>query len=611
MRLRPPLFALIAGFVLTFAYPRWNEGWVVWFWMLPLLYALWGWQQPLPAPGLKGRVQKDPVPTRWQRLKRGFGLAYIAGLAFFIPNLHWVRHSSRVISGARDNTWIGWGPELMGMGAVIGLALYLSLYWGLWGAFAATIGKPRINIDGNPDEGDNGKLFSVSLESLRSAFLCAAAWVACEWLRSVVFTGFGWNGLAVPLWKTRALIQSVEFVGVIGLSFLPAFVAVIVWNTVLRFRQEVRTSRVRPHADFFFAVSLMLLNAGYGAKCLVEKPQPGIKVNLALVQLNIGQQEKWEGRAEIDAAFDIYEQYGRQTELALGLRPDLVIWPESALSFPFHDPNHVPFLNDVLALGDYSLLTGADILMPNQPNYTGAALMRGRFENHQIYRKVHLVPFGEYLPLRHAPGMNALLGNVIAGDFHSGDSTEPLMLQKPSGVQIIPLICFEDTVGRLARKFARNEPQLIVNMTNDGWFLHSEANEQHLSNAVFRAVELRRPMVRACNTGVTCVIDKYGRIPQGGMLQDASGSPFVRSVLSREVYLAPNPGLTIYARFGDVFSIGMLAITGLAVVGRMFRKKKIERPKPKSVFGEYVEPEEDEDKEKDERKDEGKTRPKS
>ncbi|RBP44637.1 apolipoprotein N-acyltransferase [Roseimicrobium gellanilyticum] len=577
MRIPPFLAALAAGFILVFAYPGWNHGWLVWLWMLPLLYALWGWdnkEPAAPAAPANGKPPKRRSPA-W----RGFRLAYLAGLAFFIPNLNWVRHSSRVISGASDNSWAGLGPELMGMGAVVGLSIYISLYWGLWGAFAATIGRPRISPEGNTTPGDSGKLFSVSLESLRAAFLCAAAWVACEWLRGIVFTGFGWNGLGIALWKTKLLIQGAEFVGVTGLSFMPVFVVCIFWNTQLRFRQEVRTSRVRPHADFFCAVALVLLNAGYGMQHLMEQPKTDvIPLKVALVQGNIGQQEKWDGRRYEDVGDSIYNLYGKLTVQAVMGNPDekpqLVIWPESALPFPFHDPNHVDFLNDILGIADYSLLTGADILIPMQPNYTGASLMRGNFNNHQLHRKVHLVPFGEYLPLRNFPGMDALLGGVIMGDFQSGPSTEPLKLEEPAGVQLMPLICFEDTVGRLARKFVREAPQLLVNLTNDGWFLHSEENEQHLANAVFRCIELRRPMVRACNTGITCFLDDKGRIPNGGLMWNEKDGYFYKGILKQTVNLEKSPPMTVYARFGDVFSIAMLVIMGVAILVAVVRKRR-------------------------------------
>ena len=546
-----PLLAIASGIILTLAFPRWNLSLAVWVWMFPLLYALWS-------------------SCGERKLGRSFGLGWLAGLAFFLPNLAWVRHSSRVIAGAEDETWVGWGPELMGFGAVLGLSVYLALYWGLWAAFAATVGRPRISADGRPAAGDAGRLFSSSLESLRSAFLTAGAWAACEWLRGIVFTGFGWNGLGVALHSQTALIQSADLVGVTGLSFLPVFTACILYNNILRFRQEVRTSRVRPHADFWLASALVLLNFGYGALKLSQSNGETVSLRVLLVQLNVPQWLKWEGRSDPRIGDDLYQGHGRLTQIgAVASPPDLVIWPESALSAPFHDPNHIPFLNDVLALGDFSLLTGADILAPNEPAYTGAALMRGSFDNHQLHRKVHLVPFGEYLPLRGVPGVEALLGGVLPGDFESGTSIEPLVLEKPAGIQLIPLICFEDTVGRLARKFIRPVPQLLVNLTNDGWFLQSHENEVHLVNALFRCIELRRPMARACNTGVTCFIDAQGRIGKGDLLADPrSGSPFIKGTL---------PETTFYARFGDAFSVTLLFLCAAAAAASFIKRRRAVR----------------------------------
>ena len=184
------------------------------------------------------------------------------------------------------------------------------------------------------------------------------------------------------------------------------------------------------------------------------------------------------------------------------------------------------------------------------------------------------MPFGEYLPLRNVPGMELLLGGVIQGDFAAGKSTEPMILARPDGVQIIPLVCFEDTIGRLARKFVRDAPQLIVNMTNDGWFLQSEENEVHLANAKFRCVELRRPMARACNTGVTCFVDALGRIGKHDTLRDPkTGSYFLKGALPKEIFLPKNPIMTFYARHGDVFSISMLAVMLGAVSWRKMNRR--------------------------------------
>lgn len=505
--------------------------------------------------------------------KRGcrFVPGFIAGLSFFIPNLSWVRHSSRVINGAVDDRWMGWPAEMMGWGAVLALGVYLSLYWGLWSAFAATIGRPRIG-----EISKDARMMSFSIESLRSAFLNAAAWTGLEWLRGMLLTGFPWNGLGVPLASELALVQAADVVGVTGLSFMPVFCSCIMWNTVLRFREEARTARVRPHLDFFCAVALVLADFIYGFRILsAPLSKDTIPLRVVLVQQNIAQATKW-GHSHDE---DIYHGYGRLTKLfagnAAGQSRDLVIWPESALPLPFHHPGHVDFLNDVLALGDFSLLTGVDIIETGKPNYTGAALMRGLVSNHQLYRKIRLVPFGEYLPLRSFPLMEKMLGDILPGDFASGDSTEPLKLEKPDGVQIIPLICFEDTFGRHARLFVREAPQLLVNCTNDGWFLRSEENEQHLANARFRCIELRRPMARAANTGVSCVIDADGRIRPENRLADAkTGSVFIKGALPREILLLKNPPLTFYARYGDLFSVTMLVAAMAAVILEKFRSHK-------------------------------------
>jgi apolipoprotein N-acyltransferase len=528
--------------------------------MLPLLIALW-----------TGDVPAKPRKRWW----RGFRLGYIAGLAFFIPNLAWVRHSSRVIGGARGDEWMGWPVELMGWAAVLALSGFIALYFALWGGFAVTIGRPRIveiaNQKMEASKIAGGALFSFSLESLRSAFLCAAMWAGMEWLRGIVLTGFPWNGLGVPLASQLAMIQSADIVGANGLSFLPVFCSCIAYNTVLRFREEARTSRVRPHLDFFCAVGLVLLNFIYGFRIL-SGPQPKgtIPLRVLLVQLNMGQVERWSGRH----TDDIYRSLESLTQpLAKVNNSDLVVWPESSLPAALHHEYNMGFFDGLLADAQYSLLTGVDIIRPGEPNYTGAALFYRGFEGLQIYRKTQLVPFGEYLPMRWFPLMETLLGGVLPGDFASGTVTEPFFLPQRKDVQLVPLICFEDTFGRVARRFVRTAPQLLVNCTNDGWFLHSAENEQHLANPIFRCVELRRPMVRAANTGITCIVGSDGRITR--RLEDAkTHSPFIRGTLAGEVDLERTPPMTFYARFGDTFSITMLLIATASTVAGFLRSRK-------------------------------------
>ena len=206
--------------------------------------------------------------------------------------------------------------------------------------------------------------------------------------------------------------------------------------------------------------------------------------------------------------------------------------------------------------------------------------MKGTTKNYQVYRKAHLVPFGEYIPLRGIfPPFEWVAGRLIPADFQAGKSFDPLVTEE-GGFQIIPLICFEDTIGRLARKFVRQgEPQLIVNVTNDGWFWESAGSIQHLANARFRCIELRRPMVRAANTGVSCIIDELGSLYdqestppfERKIADDVTGSTFVTGCLPGTVRMQKDSPLTIYARFGDWFSVGLGSLALASIFLRRFR----------------------------------------
>lgn len=545
---------LLSGVMLVFGFPRWNQEWVIWLWLLPLLALLWD----------------------GDRSVSGFKSGYLAGLAFFLPNLSWVRHSSRVMAGAVDHSWVGIGPELMGACAVVGLSGYCALYFGLWGWFVLRFAVP------DKHRLTRGSWQESTWESLRCSVLAAAAWVACEWLRSTtVFTGFGWNGLGVGLHQNRVLIQGADLVGVMGLSFLPVLVACTGWNTL---RRQVAVYQgkgsCRTRLDLTLALVVLLAAAFYGVLKVTRPQGDVVQVQTLLVQPNVSQVDAWSGRM----APQVYERLKTFTKLYVeggGKPPDLVIWPESALPVHLHGegerwglPRHEDFFNELLKAVDFSLMTGTEIYPTSEPGpggHVSTVLFRGSYGHRREHHKVHLVPFGEYLPFGDYPPFS-LLRSVIPGDFDAGTSTEPLKLEKPA-VGIIPLICFEDTVGRLARRFVRQEPQMIVNLTNDGWFLQSEQMEVHAANAKFRAIELRRPMVRATNTGVTCFIDTLGTVTQK-LADPETGSTLIEGCLPGAVLVPRQPEMTLYARFGDWFALCCL---GLCSVWVLF-KKMISRP---------------------------------
>jgi apolipoprotein N-acyltransferase len=160
-----------------------------------------------------------------------------------------------------------------------------------------------------------------------------------------------------------------------------------------------------------------------------------------------------------------------------------------------------------------------------------------------------------------------IVGDQVPGDFKAGKEHTVFTLTN-GDVQVAPLICFEDTIGELTRQFVLTTDtspgaNLLVDVTNDGWFQHSAGSHQHLANAIFRCVETRRPMLRAANTGVTCFVNQFGRVTQ--MLRDETGSTFTEGVLTGEINLPTEYELTFYVRHGELFAKLCAAIMVLAV----------------------------------------------
>src|SRR5438128_1447162 len=186
-----------------------------------------------------------------------------------------------------------------------------------------------------------------------------------------------------------------------------------------------------------------------------------------------------------------------------------------------------------------------------------------------MYRKVHLVPFGEFVPGRHTvPLLARIVGDQVPGDFKPGKEHTVFTLTN-GDVQLAPLICFEDTIGELTRQFVlptETGPgaNLLLDITNDAWFLRSAGSHQHLANAIFRCVETRRPMLRAANTGVTCFINQFGRVTQE--LRDETGSTFIEGVLTGDINVPTEHELTFYARHGELFAKTCAALTLIAIV---------------------------------------------
>lgn len=542
-RLWPWIAALLSGVLLAICYPPFTADGLIWIWQAPLLGALWF---------------SDLGEKRW---RRGALLALVCGLVFFAINLSWITEISHVA-----------GTFFAGLGALVALALYLSLYFALFGAFATTAGRWIIP---KPDK-DRKDLFELSFGVLKVAFLNGAAWCGLEWLRGILFTGFGWNTLGVALKNHLLLVQFADVIGITGYGFVMMFSGVIAFCTLVRLGLEIRDrKRLRPHVDFAFGVALIIVLFLYGISKVSHVPDEAVDVRARIMQMNIPIEDKWS--EDVKMRQKVIFDYRDLTRTFVESSPhDLVLWPETALPGHFNFPWVQEYFNEhVLKGDDFYLLTGLeDSTLKGDEIYNTITLMKGSTETYQMHKKVHLVPIGEYLPFRDTfPIFVWIAGGVIENDFTPGTIFQPLIIEKDGHeIDIVPLICFEDSVPRHARKFLRQKPQIMVNVTNDGWFRDSAQPLQHFNNALFRCIEFRRPMIRAANTGVSGFIDERGSVYDrrstdkfARVLRDEeSGSTHIRGSIPANVEVNLNPPMTIYARYGDVFSVGMGVLALLA-----------------------------------------------
>jgi apolipoprotein N-acyltransferase len=568
----PWLAAIASGILYAFCFPPFHLDWLCWVALTPLLAAIW----------FSGGQSK----RRWAR---DILLGYVAGVSFFWTVFSWLR----------TVTVPGW----------LLVGAYMALYVALWSWLCGLLRprprkvreKPvegldavnrRLNekygggsvaavYDRRPDdsdsigghrpplqEADRRSPWLSSFNNLCLAFLLAAAWVGQEWLRSIVFSGWGWNTLGSALHSQLVIIQIAEFTGIAGLSFVVLFTNVILLASVRRFILETQIKPMRPHFDLTLTMAGIVGIMGFGVHSL-RIHREGKPLNVALVQPNVPREEKF----TVEFASKTFDQFTRLSRPALetSVRADLLVWPESSMPGPvLADELSYRFVMDFSAAAKTDLLLGT-IDVEETRAYNAAMLVSEAGARTQIYRKVHLVPFGEYVPGRHTiPLLARVVGDQVPDDFAFGKEFTVFRLSNEKAIAA-PLICFEDTIGDLARQFVLGGANLLVNVTNDGWFLRSAGSRQHLANAVFRCVETRLPMVRAANTGVTCFINGFGNVTQ--TLVDQAGSQFTEGTLIGQVNVVPKPELTFYVRHGELFAhacVAVMALTFLFVIVRGF-----------------------------------------
>jgi apolipoprotein N-acyltransferase len=542
LRAWPWLAAIGTGLLYTACFAPFNQSWLCWFALTPLLAAIW----------FSGENSK----RRWLR---DLLLGYVAGLIFFWTVFSWLT----------TVTVPGWFL----------LQFYMAIYFAVFGWFCGML-RPPVREDPvprrkhqwpppRPNESPAIRIpWLSSMHNLLLALGVAAGWTALEWLRGWVFSGWGWNGLGVALYQNRPLIQIAEYTGVPGISFLVAFANVIALSSVHRFILEAKLRQMRPHYDLTLTMAVVVGLSFYGFRTMQTRP-PATALRVALVQANVPREEKF------TAAFALktFDQFSRLSTSALKSNPklDLLVWPESSMPGPvLEDQESHQYVMDFAAYAKVDLLLGS-IDQDETHAYNAALLVAEGGKRVQLYRKLHLVPFGEYVPGRNwVPLLARIIGDQVPGDFDAGRDYTVFHLTNKD-VQVAPLICFEDSIGELTRQFVIKGANLLVNVTNDGWFLRSAGSRQHLANAIFRCIETRRPLVRAANTGVTCIVNEFGRVTS---VLEKDGDQFIDGVLSGDVAVPTEHTLTFYARHGELFSKYCSGIFGLALALGLFRQAR-------------------------------------
>ncbi len=517
------LKAILSGLLLAFAFPKFNLEFLAWFALVPLLFAIYN-----------------------GNARRALALGWVTGLVFYFITMSWV-----------VNTLINYGniPTVLSWLILSLLVAYMSLYLGLFTALLRRFGKSH---------------------PVYLFLLAPVTWTALEYLRSAHSVyGFSWQGLGYSQFQSLPVIQMASITGVYGISALivlvnaglfvllhPAFEPYPVWQ---KYRRRIGAT----------TISILLMCVGYGGWTLKQEPvysNPPVRVGL--IQGNISQQMKW------DPAYrnEVLRRYRNLTLKAAVLQPDLMVWPEAVTPFYFGKDiagteyvlNVVRDSKTPLLLGSPALEQTMDLSAPGDPVsthlYNSAYFVSAEGEPQGRYDKIHLVPFGEFVPFR---SLLFFIDKLVVGigDFERGRETK-VFKQGNHGFAVS--ICFEIIFPDLVRQPVKQGANYLVNITNDAWFGNSAASYQHMSMVAMRAVENRVPIVRAANTGITGTVDAYGRIIDATEIFEADW------VIARIQPSHSSPGF--YSTYGDIFSQVCLVLVPLfAFMGS--------RARPPSAFG--------------------------
>ena len=497
--------ASASGVLLALSFPKFGHPAFGWIALAPLLVALSG-------------------GTLW----RAFTLGLLTGAIYFTGTLYWI---TGVMATYGDMA------RLVAVPINAGLVVYQSLYVAL---FALVVN--RIVVKHGPP----------------ALMAAPIVWVVMELGRTRVLSGFPWVLLGYSQTTVLPIAQLASIFGVYGVSMLVASVsAALAMYAVARIQGP---AKVGHYAPLVVATTIVIGVAAWGSHrtAVAEWTHAGEAIRVGLIQGNVDQDEK----TQVGRAATIFQDYLRMTRQAIREGAQFVIWPESSTPFRFEDDFLAAGQVRALALqARVPILFGSDQFVRGANGapttfYNAAFLVRADGTTGGVYRKMHLVPFGEYVPAKKLLFFAAPLVQAVS-DFSAGDEATLL----PVGDHLVSTaICYEVVYPDLVRRFVTGGSEMLTTITNDAWFGPTSAPYQHFEQASMRAIEEGRYLVRSANTGISGIVDPYGRVvARSGIFQPAV-------VVGDARFLKTS---TFYARHGDVLAYAsLLATAALLVLGR-------------------------------------------
>jgi apolipoprotein N-acyltransferase len=497
-------FAALSGALLALSFPRYGHPACAWIALVPLLVALHG-----GITGVAGRSGPSP--------RRAFLLGLTAGTIYFIGTVYWTSTVVQQFGGL---------PLPLALFAM----LLLSLYLGLFPAIAALITSRFLRRVG-----------------AAGVLLFTAPWVATEFFRGYLFGGFPWVPLGNSQVKVLAIAQIASVLGVYGVSALVAFINSAIAYALL--------TDGRRRLEAVGAAALVVFGVGaWGTWRLANDSltREGTQLRVGLVQGNIAQEDKWD-RSQ---ARRIFTTHIAMTREAVAKGAQYVIWPESSTPFMFEeDAAGGDILRALSREVNVPILFGSDqIERGEDPRlYNAAFLVTPGGKTAAVYRKIHLVPFGEYIPFKSWLFFVSPLVESLA-EFAPGGS---IVMLPVNGHLTSTAICYEVVYPSLIREAVEAGSELLTTITNDAWYGHSSAPYQHFELASMRAIEQGRYLARAANTGISGMVDPYGRVV-------AASAIFEQVTIVDEVRLLTSR--TLYSVMGDVVAYVAIALTASALM---------------------------------------------